>query len=138
MRDIFVFDSCAVIAFLDNEIGDDNVEGIIRRAITNDCVIYINKLNLLEIYYGVYRDDGKEKAEATLARILNLPLKVIDKLDDDVFKEAGRLKAKYKISLADSIALAEAKIREAQLVTCDHHEFDIIDKDGEVKFHWIR
>jgi len=45
--------------------------------------------NILEIYYGIYREDGEEKAEATLTRIFNLPLIVVDSLKDDIFKEAG-------------------------------------------------
>lgn len=94
--------------------------------------------NILEIYYGIYREDGEEKAEATLTRIFNLPLIIVDSLKDDIFKEAGRLKATYKISLADSIALAEAKIRKAQLLTADHHEFDPLDRKKEAKFYWIR
>lgn len=138
MKDIFILDACALIALFDDERGADKVEDIIQKAKRNECIVYMNKLNLLEIYYGVYRDDGKIKAEDTLIRALNLPLKVIDKLDDNVFREAGRFKAKYKISLADSIALAEAKVRDAILVTADHHEFDVIDKNGEVMFYWIR
>ncbi|GHU08730.1 hypothetical protein FACS1894151_05160 [Spirochaetia bacterium] len=34
----------------------------------------------------------------------------------------------YKISLADSIVLAETKINNASIITADHHEFDIIEK----------
>jgi PIN domain nuclease of toxin-antitoxin system len=51
---------------------------------------------------------------------------VVVGLRKSVFKEAGRFKATYKVSLADSIALAEAKEKRIPLVTCDHHEFDRI------------
>jgi len=138
VKAIFVLDACALIAFFNDERGADKVEDIIQKAKRKEYTVYMNKLNLLEIYYGVYRDDGEIKAETMLTRTLNLPLKIIDKLDDKVFREAGRLKAEYKISLADSIALAEAKIRKAQLVTADHREFDPIEKDGEISFYWIR
>ncbi|OIP37792.1 VapC toxin family PIN domain ribonuclease [Candidatus Desantisbacteria bacterium CG2_30_40_21] len=138
MKETFVLDACALIAFLDDEDGADKVENILRRARRGDCVIYMNKVNVLEIYYGVFREYSKEKAEEILAKILALPIIVIDMLKDNVFKEAGRLKAIYKISLADSIALAETKIRETQILTADHHEFDPIDKEGEAIFYWIR
>lgn len=138
MKEIFVLDACALIAFLNDEDGADKVEDILRRAKGGDCSIYMNKLNVLEIYYGVFREDGKEKAEEIFTKILALPLIVVDELKDNVFREAGRLKAIYKISLADSIALAEAKTRGAQILTADHHEFDPIDKEGEAIFHWIR
>ena len=52
--------------------------------------------------------------------------------------EAGRLKSKYRISLADSIALAEALILGGELLTCDHHEFDVIKKKEPINFMWIR
>jgi predicted nucleic acid-binding protein len=53
---------------------------------------------------------------------------------EEIFMEAGRLKASYKISLADSILLAESIISGGTLLTADHHEFD---DHGEIKFLWI-
>ena len=44
----------------------------------------------------------------------------------------------YKMSLADSIAVAEAKTRKAQLLTSDHHELDYLEEKGEARFYWIR
>ena len=134
----FVLDASALIAFLNDEEGADIAEDVFQKAKMGNCVIYMNKLNILEIYYVVYRRAGKEIAEDVLVKILNLPLIVVDVLNDNLFKEAGRLKATYKISLADSIALAEAKTRKAQILTADHHEFDLLDKEGEVVFYWIR
>ncbi len=98
----------------------------------------MHEINLLEIYYGVYRDESKELAEQTYIKVRNMPIKVVKGLRKNVFKEAGRLKAIYKISLADSVALAEAKIRRIPLVTCDHHEFDPIQDRNELDFFWIR
>ena len=98
----------------------------------------MHEINLLEIYYGVYRDESRELAEQTYVKILDLPIKVVRGLRKNVFKKAGRLKAACRISLADSIALAEAKIRRIPLVTCDHHEFDPIQDKNELDFYWIR
>jgi predicted nucleic acid-binding protein len=60
------------------------------------------------------------------------------KISDEIFLEAGRLKASYKISLADSIVLAEALVTNAKLLTADHHEFDVIEENEEILFLWIR
>lgn len=136
--DTFVLDASALIAFLNDEEGADKVDNILQRAKDGNCTLYMNKINTLEVYYGVYREDGKEKAEGTLTKVSSLPLTVVDALKDDVFKEAGRLKATYKISLADSIAIAETKIRNAQILTADHHELDTIEKKEDVVFHWVR
>ena len=134
----FVFDACELIALLADEEGADKVEYILRKAETDDCLIYMNKINILEIYYWVYREESKEKAEKVLEKILSLPIIVIETFEDNVFKEAGRLKATYRMSLADSIALAEAKIRKAEILTSDHHEFDVVEKKEKIKFYWIR
>ena len=138
MKDVFVIDACALIAFLADEEGADKVEGILKDARNGKCRLYINKVNLLEIYYGIYREDGKEKAEEVLKRISNLPVKVINGLKNNVFTEAGRLKATYSISLADSIVVAEAIIKKARLMTSDHHEFDEIEEKETMNFYWIR
>ena len=53
-------------------------------------------------------------------------------------QEAGRLKVAYKISLADSIALAQTLVVDGALLTCDHHEFDIIVGKENIRFAWIR
>ena len=43
-------------------------------------------------------------------------------MSGEVFMEACRLKAKHRISLADSIAIAEVNRRKSLLFTADHHE----------------
>ena len=117
MKRSFVLDACSIIAFLSDEEGADEVEKLLREAKEEKIRLYMNKLNLLEIYYGVYREDGEKVAEETLSAIEGLPITIIENLTDRVFREAGRLKATYSLSLADSIAFAEAKIRDARLVS---------------------
>ncbi|MGA7878613.1 MAG: PIN domain-containing protein [Desulfoferrobacter sp.] len=134
----YVLDACALIAFLNDEEGADKLEALLGNGIGASSDILLHEINLLEIYYGVFHHGGEELAEQTYTRIKNLPLRVVRGLRLNVFKEAGRLKAIYRISLADSIALAEAKSRQLPLVTCDHHEFDIIDQKKELSFYWIR
>ena len=56
----------------------------------------------------------------------------------EIFTEAGRLKASYKISLADSVALAQTIVSGGALLTADHHEFDAIEKHENIRFEWIR
>lgn len=138
MPEKFVLDACAVIAYLNDEEGSDKLEELLWNASKGTNSLFMHELNLLEIYYGVYRDEDEQLAEETYDRIINLPIKMITGIKKSVFKTAGRLKAIYRISLADSIALAEAKVRDNPLVTCDHHEFDPIQKQNELSFLWIR
>lgn len=138
MSKAFVLDASAIIAFLADEDGAAIVDDLLRKAKKANSLVYMNKLNLLEVYYGIYRADGEEKALETMDTISKLPISVVGAITDDLFNEAGRLKATYKISLADSIAVAEAKTRKAQLLTSDHHELDSLEEKGEARFYWIR
>jgi hypothetical protein len=45
----------------------------------------------------------------------------------------------YKVSFADTFALATASITDAFLLTADHHEMDRIEQvEPDIKFLWIR
>ncbi len=134
----YVLDACAVIAFILDEEGAGKVEKLLSLSSEKKCSLFINKINLLEIYYNFCKEYNAEILEEAYSRILGLPVMIIDTISDEVFYEAGRLKSQYRVSLADAIALAEAKVRGAMLVTADHHEFDVIDKKESIKFHWIR
>ena len=134
----YVMDACALIAFLRKETGWENVKTILLCAFNNTAVIYMHEFNLLEVYYDMYRTINKEKADEEIKMIRHLPMIFNSILSDDIFKEAGRFKASYKISLADAVALAQASVTEATLLTCDHHEFDVIETIEPIQFLWIR
>jgi len=138
MNQTLLLDACALVAFFANEPGGEIVSEILISAIAKSSTIFMHKLNLLEFYYGVLRAYGKTIAEEALAMIADSPIEIIREISDKTFQEAARLKAAYKISLADSIALAEARTQNASLVTCDHHEFDPLEQAEPISFLWIR
>ena len=134
----YVLDACALLALLRNEPGADNVAIAINAANSGAAEITIHKANLLEVYYDLYRSLGKEKANLVLTEVKKRPIEINAEIPDEVFNEAGRLKASYKISFADSFALAQAIVIDGELLTADHHEFDAIDGREPVHFQWIR
>ena len=134
----YVMDACALIAFLRKESGWECVKDILKRAYDNTAIIHMHAFNLLEVYYDMYRSVGKEKADEEINLIKHLPIIFNSNLSDNIFIEAGRLKANYSISLADAIALAQTKIADGVLLTSDHHEFDVIEVNEPIQFLWIR
>ena len=134
----YILDACAIFALMADEVGAGVVYDVIDRAYAGESLVYMNKLNLLEVYYGLYREYGRVFAGETLTEIKQLPISIISEMTDAVFEESARLKAHYKMSLADSVALAEASVSGASLVTSDHHEFDIVDQKEKIHFLWIR
>jgi predicted nucleic acid-binding protein len=138
MNETYVLDACAVLAVLGREPGSEKVVEIYKKAASGEVALVINKVNLLEVYYDVYRAYGKEHADGFLAEIKRSPIAVNHEITDEVFAEAGRLKAIYKISLVDSIAIAETVAQRGILLTADHHEFDAVEQTESVHFLWIR
>jgi predicted nucleic acid-binding protein len=66
------------------------------------------------------------------------PIQIIDTISLPIFREAARFKTDYKVSLADSLALATAFCTGSALVTADHHELDAVNRSASVRFLWIR
>ena len=134
----YTLDACALLALLRNEPGADKVAAAINAANNGEAEIIMHKVNLLEVYYDLYRSLGKEKADMILSEIRKRPIAINAEVTDNIFAEAGRMKASYKISFADSFALAQALVLKGELLTTDHHEFNVIESKEDILFHWVR
>jgi PIN domain nuclease of toxin-antitoxin system len=138
LNKIYIFDACALIALLTKENGYENVENIIEESKNGQSQIIMHNVNLLEVYYDIYKLYDETSAMKFLGEIKNAPIKLVAEVNDDIIINAGRLKRKYKISLADSIGLAETIISNGTFVTSDHHELDEVEKNEKINFTWIR
>jgi predicted nucleic acid-binding protein len=98
----------------------------------------MNKYNLLEVFYGFYREDGEVFAEKQIKAIRSSPVMIIETLSDDVFRQAGRFKATYKLSLADAVLLGQGIADGAIIVSSDHHEFNAVEEKEKISFLWFR
>jgi len=131
----YVLDACALLAFLKKEEGGE----VVKKIISSDNEVLLHNVNLLEVYYDLLRELGKEKADAICEEILNLPIKIIYNTDLFLIKIAGYFKVNYRISLGDSFVLATAKLNSAIIVTSDRHELSIIEnKEPSLNFNWVR
>jgi predicted nucleic acid-binding protein len=135
---LFVLDACALIAVLAMEKGADNIRDLFQKTVDHQALLVMNKFNFLEVYYKIYKAYGKTEADNLADTMKQMPIRIIDVLKDDVLKEAGRLKVNYKISMADSIATAEALINKGTLVTSDHHEIEPVEKNEKINVLWFR
>lgn len=108
MSDYYVLDACALIAFLNDEAGADVVEELLRKSNHQEPNLFLHRLNLLEVYYGIYREVGPEISEQTLEKIRALPVTEVTEITQEVFLEAGRLKA--TVSDIRGMPVSEAKI----------------------------
>lgn len=138
MKNIYVFDACSVIALLTNEDGADVVKGLLEKAINGEIKILMHKINFLEVYYYIYKRYNEQTALNLLEEIKIVPIKINTEITDSIIIKAGRLKSLYKMSLADSIGLAEAIMNSGCFVTADHHELEIVEAKENLNIIWIR
>ncbi|MDK2881142.1 MAG: uncharacterized protein PWQ99_917 [Clostridia bacterium] len=54
--------------------------------------MFLHRLNLLEVYYGIYREVGPEISEQVLAKIRALPVTEVTEITQEVFLESGSLR----------------------------------------------
>jgi predicted nucleic acid-binding protein len=132
----FVFDSYALIGYLENESFSDHVQHILTQAKKRDFRLYIHAIHIGEVYYITLREQGKSLADLAYARIKALPIKTIDRIDEELLLTAAGLKAKYPISYADSFAAALAMTKNCPLLTGDP-EFTSLEKQGIISIEWL-
>ena len=131
----YVLDACALIAYFNDEDGADVVEKILSK---NDEV-FMSVVNLYEVCYDAARTTANDSSVLEILEIVRqLPIVVVWEIDDSLLQAATRFKVRYKISLADSFALGLADVLNAKVVSADHHEFEPVEKAGDISVLWFR
>ncbi len=133
MAESYVLDSYAVLAYLFGEEGGDEVEETLLAARSGRTNLYLNLINLGEIYYIVYRKNGEGVANRAIALVKGWPLEIIAP-DEMMTLMAARIKAKYPISYADAFAVVTGITRDAAITTGDPEMESV---KNLVKIFWI-
>jgi PIN domain nuclease of toxin-antitoxin system len=117
----YILDACAILALIKNEDG----AGVVRQALeSEDAVCFVHAVNICEVYYDCLRCYGLEPAEKLLVDLDKAGLIIRNDMDAEIWKAAGTLKARGRISLADCFAVALAVREDAILLTSDRHELE--------------
>ncbi len=132
---IFVLDACAMIAWLRNEPGADVVDRAVRD-VNSQCLAHA--INLCEVYYDAVRKDSEARAQDVLNDLQAVGIVERNDLDQAFWQEAGKLKAKGKISIADCFAITLTNRIGGSLLTSDHHELDAVAAVGVCPITFIR
>lgn len=80
---------------------------------------------ILETYYVSIQETGQAEADRRLALMEQLDVEVLWDMDEPTLLTAARLKAEYRVFLADAMIVAYAIRREAVLMHKDP-EFDVL------------
>ena len=129
----YVLDSFAVLCFLGDESGADDLQTLLESAHKDECELVLNVVNLSEVYYTVKRRSGPEKALQVLSLLDSFPLR-FENADRSLSLQAGEIKSNVAIALVDCFCAASAKKNSATIVTGDP-EYEKIE--GEFKILWL-
>jgi len=129
----YVFDSWAVLSYFQNEPTAEMVEKIIADAHEYDIPIFMSVVNAAEVWYIKARRSSPSDADTAIRELRQLGIHFVD-AHWELAQEAGRFKAKNRMSFADCFAAALAKNRKASLVTGDH-EFKQVE--AEIAINWL-
>ena len=113
---VFVLDSFAVLAFLENENGAAHVQNILKIAHNGDAQVYLSIINVGEILYITERERGLPLAQKTLATLEQLPIEILPVIRERIFA-AAHIKANYPVAYADAFAIAAAQEFSATVIT---------------------
>jgi PIN domain nuclease of toxin-antitoxin system len=119
-------DSWAVLAWLDGEEPAlSRIDGLLQ---TRPVVSWVN---VVEVYYRVARDHGRDAADETLGDLraaLSLDLPGTARMID-----VARLKARAAIALGDCFALTTAAAHDLPLLTGDPEIIDLEDSPCQIE-----
>jgi len=124
----YVFDTEAILKFYLGEDGAPKVLELLKRVQDKKDKGYVSVINLTEFYYILYRKNP-EIAKQKVENLLSFGLVPSEVKDDDLWREAGKLKALHNIPLADAFAAATANHLKATLVAGKDADFEGVDVD---------
>jgi len=131
---IIVLDSWAIVSYLQGEPSAEKVADIIADAHEDDIPLLMSVINAGEVWYIISRRTSEADADRSIRQLRQLGIEMVD-ADWEIAHDAGRFKAKHKMSFADCFAAALAKQRKAHLVTGDQ-EFKQLEP--EVIINWLK
>lgn len=128
-----VLDSYAVISYLQQQEGYEDVSKIFEECIAKDREVFLCVVNWGEVIYQALRRGGETRARLAEDSIRALPIQLVE-ANKELTYQAARIKGTNKMSYADCFVAALAMKKKCEIVTGDK-EFKQVEKD--IKIRWI-
>jgi predicted nucleic acid-binding protein len=110
----YLLGTSALLTLIEDEAGAARVEEVLRSQLA-----IITWMSLLEVAYITQQERGVAEAERRYALIKALPVTLVWQIEEATLLVAARLKAVYRLSLADTIIAAYAMQAKAILLHKD-------------------
>jgi ribonuclease VapC len=132
-RTCYVLDSYALLAYLEEETGYQQVKEILAQAQRREVDVLMCTVNYGEVLHITEREQGLSAARKAIAAIDQLPIAVFD-VNRSLAFSAAHIKAQYPLSYGDTFVVALAQAHHARVLT-GHPEFESVD--GLVTVEWL-
>src|SRR5438445_11734666 len=99
----YVFDASALFGFLQTKPGANKVNELLKEALRGRADILMSAVNYGEVYGGILREHGLDRAVATMSAVHALPIRLMDATPQRAFR-AAEVKSKYKLYYIDTFA----------------------------------
>ena len=126
----FVLDTSALMSFYEGEDGAEKVRNLLELGKEQRAEILVPFIVPIEVYYITTQEEGEETADLRFVALMESPVRILSSINEPFLITAGRLKAKYSISLADALVAAHALLEKAVLVHKDP-EFLLLKEEVE-------
>lgn len=130
-----VLDSYALLALLEGGAAGERIKELVGKATDGRCQLFMSVVNLGEVLYIIERERGLPKAQEALARIDELPIRIVDVERGQVLA-AAHIKAQWPVAYADCFAVALAQSHGATIVTGDL-EFKQLEAASVIPIAWL-
>ena len=118
MAERYTLDTSALIAYLADEPGADQVERLLAGAGRQRVALFASFMTFMEATYRVWQARGERAGKLAYLRLRSLPLVRID-VSEGLILRAARVKASYRLSVADAWIAATALLTDSSLVHKD-------------------
>lgn len=127
---VYVFDTSAWLTLIEDEPGAEVVQNVLERTVSGNIKIYVSFMSFMEVFYISLQEREIEEAQIRIRLMESLPIKRVESTAS-LSIAAAKLKANYRLSVADAWIAALTKERNATLVHKDP-EFDQIEDNFKV------
>lgn len=115
----YVLDTSAIFAYTKGEKGSKAIQDILEAAKRKkETAVYISFITLMELYYITWQAKSEDVAKELVILVKSLPIEVVNS-NERLTLMAGRIKASYRLSVADSFVAATALDKAARLIHKD-------------------
>jgi len=123
----YVLDTSAWLALIEDEEGADRVQDILESTGSASVQVFVSFMSFMEVFYITLQERDLEEAENRVRLMESLPIIRVESTVP-LGLTAGKMKARYPISVADAWIAALAKDKDAVLIHKDP-EYDQIDDE---------